>query len=402
MINVVGGVYYEQCMCPSWQELFGSGGRGATAIARLGGTVNLTTYVDSTAESILRLRSALEGFTLEPHAIDRSLQFRYTHGLSHPSLHPSPKQQHSLQVCAANIVRFGFLEGDCVVDAHQAVYDPQSATAPAPFHENGSKAERLALVLNRNEAEALHGSSDLSPTDLARALAKSQHAEIVIIKMGPAGALLLHEDRTHHIPSFVTPKVWKVGSGDVFVATFAYFWIEEALPPLDAAMLASRATAFYCESQGFASKAELSAYNPDAASMPKKSKMGRAPLVYLAGPFFSLSQLWLVEEARSQLLAMGLNVFSPVHDVGHGPAEEVVHQDLEAIHECDLMLAIGDGLDAGTIYEIGYARALKKPVILYVENESEEDQKMMAGSGCIISDDFVTAIYQTAWKAAEL
>ncbi|MDX4006093.1 nucleoside 2-deoxyribosyltransferase, partial [Pseudomonas aeruginosa] len=65
MISVSGGVYYEQCMCPTWQELFGSGGRAATAIARLGGAVNLTTYTDSTAESILRLRAALEGFTLE-------------------------------------------------------------------------------------------------------------------------------------------------------------------------------------------------------------------------------------------------------------------------------------------------------------------------------------------------
>ncbi|MCD9115918.1 PfkB family carbohydrate kinase [Pseudomonas bijieensis] len=402
MISVSGGVYYEQCMCPTWQELFGSGGRAATAIARLGGTVNLTTYTDSTAESILRMRAALEGFTLEPQAINHSLQFRYSHGLSKPSIHPAPKRQTSLQVTARNVVRFGFLEGDCVVDAQKAVYDPQSSCYPAPFHENGSKAERLALILNRSEAEALHDNSVTNAANLARALSTSQHAEIVIIKMGPAGALLFHEDRTHHIPSFVTPKVWKVGSGDVFVATFAYFWIEDDLTPLDAALHASRATAYYCESQGFASRTELSTYNPDAASVPKKSKSGKAPLVYLAGPFFSLSQLWLIEEARGQLLEMGLNVFSPVHDVGHGSAEDVVHKDLDAIHECDLMLAIGDGLDAGTIYEIGYARALKKPVIMYVENESEEDQKMMVGSGCIITDDFVTAIYQTAWKAAEL
>lgn len=402
MISIAGGVYYEQCMCPTWQELFGSGGRAATAIARLGGTVSLATYTDDAAGSVLRLRAALEGFSLESHAIDRSLQFRYTHGLSKPSIDPIPKSQQSLQVTARNVVRFGFMEGDCIVDAYQAVYDPQSSSNPAPFRENGSKAERLALILNRSEAQALHGSSTLSAADLARALSQSQHAEIVIIKMGPAGALLFHEDRIHAIPSFVTPKVWKVGSGDVFVATFAYFWLEEALTPLEAATLASRATAFYCESQGFASKAGLSTYTPSAASMPKKSRGGRAPLVYLAGPFFSLSQLWLVEEARGQLLEMGLNVFSPVHDVGHGPAEDVVHKDIEAIHACDLMLAIGDGLDAGTIYEIGYARALKKPVIMYVENESEEDQKMMAGSGCTITDDFVTAIYQTAWKAAEL
>lgn len=402
MIKLAGGVYYEQCMCPMWQELFGSGGRAATAIARLGGNVTLNTYADGTAEPILRQRAVLEGFAVEAHSIDHSLHFRYTHGLSKPSIHPAPKSSASLDLTAENVVRFGFLEGDCVVNARNAVYDPQSAGYPVPFHENGSKAERLALVLNRSEAEAMHGSGELSAAELARALSRSQAAEIVIIKMGPAGAVLLHKDRIHHIPSFITPQVWKIGSGDVFVASFAYFWLEEGLTPLEAAMQASRATAYYCETKGFASKSELEAYHPPAANLPKKSSSGAPPLVYLAGPFFSLAQLWLVEEARGQLLEMGLNVFSPVHDVGYGPAEDVVQKDLDAIHECNLMLAIGDGLDAGTIYEIGYARALKKPVVMYVENESEEDQKMMAGSDCILQDDFVTSIYQTVWKAAEL
>ncbi|MBH3399783.1 nucleoside 2-deoxyribosyltransferase [Pseudomonas fluorescens] len=403
MIRLTGGVYYEQCMCPTWQELFGSGGRAATAIARLGGHVALDTYTDLTAEAILRQRAVLEGFSVSSYSIDQSLHFRYTHGLAKPSIQPLPETSSTiLQITAENVVRFGLLEGDCVVDARNAVYDPQSSRHPAPFHENGSKAERLALVLNRSEAEALHGNDELSAADLARALSTSQNAEIVIIKMGPAGALLFHDGQAHHIPSFVTSQVWKIGSGDVFVASFAHFWLEEGLTPLKAAMQASRATAYYCETKGFASKTELETYHPAAASLPKKSRTGRPPLVYLAGPFFSLAQLWLIEEARVRLLEMGLKVFSPVHDVGHGPADEVVQKDLDAIHDCDLMLAIGDGLDAGTIYEIGYARALKKPVIMYVENESEEDQKMMAGSGCTLTKDFVTAIYQTAWKAAEL
>ncbi|MBX8597861.1 nucleoside 2-deoxyribosyltransferase [Pseudomonas cichorii] len=403
MIRLTGGVYYEQCMCPNWQELFGSGGRAATAIARLGGHVALDTYTDRTAEAILHQRAVLEGFSVATYSIDQSLHFRYTHGLAKPSIHPVPETSSTpLQITAENVVRFGLLEGDCVVDARNAVYDPQSSRHPVPFHENGSKAELLALVLNRSEAEALHGSDELSAADLARALSKSQNAQIVIIKMGPAGAQLFHEGQSHHIPSFVTSQVWKIGSGDVFVASFAHFWLEERLAPLEAAMQASRATAYYCETKGFASKAELETYHPVAASVPKKSKTGKPPLVYLAGPFFSLAQLWLIEEARARLLEMGLNVFSPVHDVGHGPADEVVQKDLDAIHECDLMLAIGDGLDAGTIYEIGYARALKKPVIMYVENESEEDQKMMTGSGCTLTNDFVTSIYQTAWKAAGL
>lgn len=400
MITVAGGIYYEQCMCPMWQELFGSGGRAATAIARLGGAAKLHTYADESTESILRQRAALEGFKVDVQPVDQSQHFRYTHGLSKPAIHPTPKISAALHVDAEKVVRFGFLEGDCVVNAQSAVYDPQSSKDPLPFHYNGSRANCLALILNRSEAEALHGSAELSTADLAAALSQSQCAEIVIIKMGPAGALLYLNAQTHFIPSFVTSRVWKIGSGDVFVASFAHFWLEEELTPLEAATRASRATAYYCETMGFASKAELENYNPPAAILPLPSK--QVPLVYLAGPFFSLAQLWIVEEARGLLLDMGLRVFSPVHDIGHGPAEDVVQKDLDAIHECDLMLAIGDGLDAGTIYEIGYARALKKPVVMYVENESEEDQKMMAGSDCILSKDFVTSIYQTFWQTTKL
>ena len=251
MATIVGGAYFEQCMCPMWQELFGSGGRAATAIARLGGKAKLATYVDETAEAILRQRAALEGFTVEATTIEQSLHFRYTHGLANPSIRPAPKPAPSLKVMDANVIRFGMLEGDSVVTAYCAVYDPQNPTNPVPFHANGSKAQRLALVLNRSEAEALHGSADLNAASLARALAKSQSAEIVIIKMGPAGALLYYQDQIHHIPSYITSRVWKVGSGDVFVATFARFWADLAHDPVDAAEKASRATAYYCQTQGF-------------------------------------------------------------------------------------------------------------------------------------------------------
>jgi nucleoside 2-deoxyribosyltransferase len=51
---------------------------------------------------------------------------------------------------------------------------------------------------------------------------------------------------------------------------------------------------------------------------------------------------------------------------------------------------------------MGYAKALGKPVVMYTENESEEDKKMMEGSHCILCDDFVTAIYRMVWEAVAL
>jgi len=56
-----------------------------------------------------------------------------------------------------------------------------------------------------------------------------------------------------------------------------------------------------------------------------------------------------------------------------------------------------NGGDAGTIFEIGYAVAKEKPVVALAQNVRPEDLKMSEGSGCVIADDFVTAIYQSVW-----
>ena len=95
-------------------------------------------------------------------------------------------------------------------------------------------------------------------------------------------------------------------------------------------------------------------------------------------------------------------MFSPYHDIGLGSADDVVEKDLQGIRDSDMLFAIANGLDAGTIYEIGYARAIGKPVVIYSESETEESLKMMQGSDCIICSDYTTAMYSTLWEAAKL
>lgn len=129
---------------------------------------------------------------------------------------------------------------------------------------------------------------------------------------------------------------------------------------------------------------------------PKKQGM-----VYLAGPFFTLSEKLFIAECRNILIAMGVKVFSPYHDVGEGKAEEVAPKDIDALNGCDCVLAIVDGLDSGTMFEIGYAVAHGKRVVAYVENETEGALKMLTGTGCDVEKDFTTAIYKTCWYAAE-
>ncbi|WP_229506767.1 PfkB family carbohydrate kinase [Pseudoduganella rivuli] len=387
-------------MRPGWKEIYGSAGRAASAIAAAGGSVCLHGYADPIADDALKQRAVLEQFKVDLTSVSDATTFHYVHGLAIPSITAQSPQQTNIVITQERVVRFGMLEGDAIIHATWAVYDPQNVSAPVHFAQNGSTAEHLALILNRYEAKVLSGVNG-APEQMAQALIKDCGAEVVIIKLGPQGALVYTSNGAEYIPAYRTGKVWKIGSGDTFVANFAYQWMS-GKTPIDAANQASKATAYYCEHNGFATTEQLDNYAPVPVTLSARCRQGYRPKVYLAGPFFTLAQLWLVEQARDQLGALGLEVFSPYHDVGHASANDVAQKDLAAIDSCDILFAISDGLDSGTMYEIGHARAKDKAVVIYCENEPGNALKMMLGAGCIISADYVSAVYQTLWKAIEL
>lgn len=401
-IAVVGGVYQERCMWPAWREVFGSAGRAASAMASMGAEVELYSYLDSLALEVVESRGALEGFKVRSTPISRCFTFDYHHCLEAPRIHGPKATCPPLTVTEERIVRFGLMEGDAVVHGDRVVYDPQDVVAPRDFGENGSSARYLALVLNRREAEVLSGLANASADEMGRALIRRAGAQVVVIKQGPIGALVRDTDSAQSVPAYRSRSVWKLGSGDNFAAHFAFRWMIEGKSAAESADLASRATAYYCQTRGFATPAALAGFSPEPIIPSAAYRAGRRPNVYLAGPFFTLNQLWLVEQARTDLRNMGLEVFSPYHEVGHGSAKDVVRLDLAGIDAADVVFGIGDGMDSGTVYEIGYARAKDKPVVMYCENESVEDQKMMQGSGCLVCDDYVSAIYETLWTACAL
>jgi nucleoside 2-deoxyribosyltransferase len=389
-------------MRPRWHEIFGSAGRAASAIAAMQGAVELHGYVDVQAADVVTQRAALSPtpVTIQAVATSNPVVFDYHHGLETPRIYGADQKLPTLEVRSRYVVRFGMLEADAQVHGERVVYDPQNALNPRPFRENGSTAQQLALVLNQHEASLMTGKTDATVEEMAKELLQAHGATVVVIKRGPRGALVFDGTDTHAVPAYRSQEVWKIGSGDNFVAHFAHHWMQGGRSAAESADLASRATAFYCETRAFATPKSLAQFNPAPIEVSKRYAAGWRPTVYLAGPFFTLAQLWQVEQTRDNLSSMGLTVFSPYHDVGLGSAEDVVLADLEGIKKADLVFAIGDGLDSGTIYEIGYARALNKPVVFYCENEGEESKKMMEGSDCILVKDYVSAVYQTLWLAA--
>jgi len=402
VISVIGGTYQEICAEPERDELYGSGGRAAAALTELSSGIEFHTPLPLAQWPVLQALADTMNFTAKPYGSPQLVRFEYFHGLSKPEIFPpvhlmEAPEEYTLK--AEHVLRYGMIEGDAVVIADQAVYDPQDVVSPARFSANGSTARRLAYVLNRGEAQRLTESQDRQsdPEETVRELAEHEGAEVVVLKMGAAGALVYDRGTFTRIPAYRTDSVWPIGSGDVFSAVFSHYWMEQGLPAAKAARHASLATAYYCSTRSLPIPTELK--EEDFQSIQPQAQATERPLVYLAGPFFTMGQRWVIGQALIALRDMGMKVFSPYHEVGMGTAEEVVHKDIEGIHRSDLLFAVVDGLDAGTLFEIGYARAVNKPVIVFMQNETDESMKMLQGTQCLIERDFVTAVYKAMWLA---
>lgn len=393
MTTVVGGVYLERCIEPFWNDVYGSGGRAAAAISAAVPDVRLATYrAAPLLDGVTNLESVY-GIAVTGPQVPHGVSFDYFHSLATPRIEPRPDaiRVHDPIIVEDDVVlRFGMLEGTARVSADIAVYDPQSAFDPRPFGENGSTAKRLALILNRLEARCL--TSEVGPEAIVRSLIETQGAEVVVLKMGGYGALVGTIDACIRVPAYRSPTVWKIGSGDVYSAAFTQFWGIEARDPAQAADLASRATSRYCGTRmlPIPSSEELAKLDLD----PVVPGRGR---IYIAAPFFNLAERWMVEEIRSQLGHMGVDIFSPLHDVGPGPGEVVAPLDLAGVDDCQAMIAILNGTDPGTVFEVGYARARNIPVVALAQNMRPEDLKMVVGSGCQVVGDLVSAVYHAVW-----
>lgn len=399
---VVGGTYDEICFEPRWEEKYGSGLRGCRVVNSLDankdiafytfGDSNCKLYLDQINQIFPKIKSTIK-------KIEKSISFYYDHPLIIPRIYPRldtiNKYENVIEITGDDILYFGLIEGLATVKAKRLVYDPQSPSNPIPFSKTGSEADTLAIVTNYTEAANLANSYDLN--DIKNYFFSTEKADVIVLKMGAKGALVidkLNQDKLEQIPVYKTPSVWPIGSGDVFASSFAYFWFSGSTS-IESAQKASLLTAHYCATKKFDFENRLDAITQLSIKDYPKGK------IYLAGPFFTYSERWLIDQIRTCLKDMRLDVFSPWHDIGHGIASDVVSKDLQGLENCKLVFAVIDGLDSGTLFEVGYAVSRNIPVIAYVENETEESVKMLEGTGCILEKDLTTAIYKSLWLLSE-
>lgn len=397
MLNIIGGSYVENCIDPSYRELYGSGLRAAAALSQKDFEITFYSLISDDLKELAELKSKTFGYHCNYLTISNTIEFEYYHPLTLPEIfnydQTSPIQQFKISEYG-DFLCYGMLEANFVFNGNHVVYDPQNLKS---FKETGSKAKHLAIILNKKEAIHFASTKSDDLSIIGNEILNKENAEVVVIKNGVKGAFVIDREGIYEVPIFATTHVWPIGSGDIFSAIFAWQWIIEKKSANYAATYASKMTANFCQSK------QLPIRKSIAPLFPREIKKG-INKVYLAGPFFTVSERWLINEIRSILIDFENNVFSPYHDVGFvDPKKQIsvsiniAKQDLDALTKCDTILAIVSGLDAGTLFEVGFAKAINKRVIILAQNVNPNDLTMLIGTECEITNDLSTAIYMASW-----
>jgi hypothetical protein len=374
-IHIAGGLYREICLHPAWNTLLGSGGRAAKALTALGDKTILHSYFEDD-QSIALEPYRDSGITLELTGRRSPIAFAYFHPLSTPHLEPSGRAQESaFHVNAETVLRFGLVEGDAVVRARRAIFDPQGTGGSLHFRENGSEADEITLVLNAEELMSGTGSPDIE--DAARSLVNKGSASVVVVKQGVSGALVIESGkRTMFVPAFRSSNVFKIGTGDVFSATFAHYWGLEGEDATAAAEQASLAVAYYVQNRGF----------PIERQQPMSEPVGgipQGPVAVLAASN-TLGNKYVLEETLHRLEELGVHA-----EHVHTPPTEKQHA---------AVLVIVDGLSRDCIADAVALSISGHSIIMLDETQSVvlENPRLKI----IRTRDFTTALYQAAWAAS--
>ena len=116
--------------------------------------------------------------------------------------------------------------------------------------------------------------------------------------------------------------------------------------------------------------------------------------VYIASPFFNEKEVSYVEQVEKILESKGLNIFSPMRnqmDTDYGMQEGsrewsicTFMNDVKYLKWCDIVVGIyhGNYSDSGTAWELGYAYAMDKPVVLI---QVGGDSNLMVHEGSHVS-----------------
>lgn len=369
-MKVAGGVYAERCIAPPSEVMLGSAGRACLAL-RDQVPVELHTFHPD--EEDVR---ANFGTNAVVHPTDELISFDYLHPLARPRITPVPLPVAGCAKVAGELVlRFGCLEGTFKVDADTAVFDPQNGRRSESFGSNGSRAKRLAIVLNSDEALALSGADAVDQA--GKSLRRMTGAEVVVVKEGAAGASVFDGRGCTRVPAYRTASIYKIGSGDVFSAQFALLWGANGVAPAEAADAASRQVAAYVSTRRLPCPIV-----PPPASPAQARRLDAKVGVVVDGS--DTSAIWLIHAATEALQGLG----ATVSVVGSSPDNLLAN---------DAVLALARDERGIAVRQAAIAAAAGLPVVLYAEHPSTIAAAAAMGFKAVT--DLAAAAYAAVWAS---
>ena len=383
-MHIAGGLYRETCMIPEWDYDYGSGVRAAAAVSQMSPKSVLHTYINSSDSPSISYLEAL-GVSVNGRASTASISVSYFHPLSRPFIYPPRSDippQPTLYVSADVVLRFGFLEGDAVVEASRAVFDPQAPADPVTFEANGSVADHLAIVLNVQELRVLTGEYQLRTA--ASRLMQVSDVSVIVAKAGPSGCTVFERNvEPVQIPAYRSSRVFKIGSGDVFSAMFAHFWAEAQIAAPRAADLASRSVASFCSSHRLP-------VSPESIShLIPAGHMAPGPVV-VEGDIETLPGRYILEEACYLLREFGLAVFTL-------PPRDLIN--CQMLNEVSAVLVLLPGNTQRLEWLSTEVLDKEMPTVVLSEAASCLASREWSGPNITVVNDFVSALYFVFWAA---
>lgn len=395
MISVIGGTYKEVNLDDLSNNIFGSGLRCVHFLLENETEVNFYTAGNNEVKDYLEVyKNSYNNFSYDCKFTNDFITFKYYFALDSPNVYPNSSKISRSEIISVddkNIICFGMLESNFEINGDYVIYDPQTSSNPYKFSDFG-KANKLIYIVNFNEAKSISQKDEIS--NIVDFFFNEEKVFALIIKNGPHGAKLFtkKDNDGYLIPSYITQNVFKIGSGDIFTTSFSYYLLEKKFSLEKSAFLASKTTALYCDKQ-IVKVNSLDNYIYEEFKNNLNNKQ-----IYLASPIFSLSDLVLVDKIREIFLDFGVKVFSPFHDIGLSNDEEIAKKDLEGLNQSDIIFSIVDGLDSGTLIELGYGMAKNKKIVSYHRTNDEGSLIMLKPSNIKVFNNLTSAIYNTIWN----
>lgn len=130
--------------------------------------------------------------------------------------------------------------------------------------------------------------------------------------------------------------------------------------------------------------------------------------LFLSGPFFDHEQVERLEKVKNALESLGHEVYSTSHRNSRIDLRSAAERNdrfrllCEEIANSDGVFAVLDGRDPGTIWEMGYAFALGKPMIAFSEMEGYFSLMIDQSATYIEGFDKITKEIEAYMKADDI